>query len=57
MRSGAVLSELAERVRPVTLTREQRLPVLPALADILPGAGLRRGATVSIGSAVGVGGL
>ena len=43
-------------MRPVTLTREQRLPVLPALADILPGAGLRRGATVSIGSAVGVGG-
>jgi hypothetical protein len=51
MRSGAALSdlgELAERVRPVTLTREQRLPVLPALEDLLPGGGLRRGATVSV---------
>lgn len=59
MRRGVALSELdtlAERVRPVTLTREQRLPVLPAFEGILPGAGLRRGATVSIGSAAGVGG-
>lgn len=56
MRSGAArdqLGELAERVRPVTLTREQRLPVLPALEGLLPGGGLRRGATVSVGSAVG----
>ncbi len=50
------LGALAERVRPVTLTREQRLPVLPALEDLLPGAGLRRGATVSVGAAHGVGG-
>lgn len=60
MRSGVALStlgELAERVRPVTLTREQRLPVLPALEGLLPGAGLRRGATVSIGSPPGVGGV
>ena len=56
MRSGAALDqlgELAERVRPVTLTREQRLPVLPALEGLLPGGGLRRGATVSVGSSVG----
>ncbi len=59
MRSVAVLDvvgELAERVRPVTLTREQRLPVLSAFEGLLPGAGLRRGATVSIGAAAGVGG-
>jgi hypothetical protein len=59
MRSEAALKdlgELAERVRPVTLTREQRLPVLLALEGLLPGAGLRRGATVSIGSVPGVGG-
>ena len=59
MRSGAapdVVGELAERVRPVTLTREQRLPVLPVLEGLLPGAGLRRGATVSVGTAPGVGG-
>ena len=56
MRSEAArtsLGELAERVRPVTLTREQRLPVLPALEALLPGGGLRRGATVSVGSSVG----
>jgi hypothetical protein len=59
MRSGAArsaapqLEELAERVRPVTLTREQRLPVLPALEALLPGGGLRRGATVSVASSVG----
>ena len=55
MRSGAAVDveELAERVRPVTLTREQRLPVLPALEGLLPSGGLRRGATVSVGSSVG----
>ncbi len=52
----SALGELAERVRPVTLTREQRLPVLPALEALLPGAGLRRGATVAVGAAAGQGG-
>ena len=59
MRSGAAteqLGTLAERVRPVTLTREQRLPALPALEGLLPGGGLRRGATVSVGSSAGAGG-
>src|SRR5688572_8266448 len=59
MRSGAALDtmgELAERVRPVTLAREQRLPVLSAVEGLLPGGGLRRGSTVSIGTAAGVGG-
>ncbi len=51
-----MLGELAERVRPVTLTREQRLPVLPELEGILPGAGLRRGATVAVGAAPGASG-
>lgn len=50
------LAELAERVRPVTLTREQRLPVLPPLEGLLPGAGLRRGTTVSVRAAAGLGG-
>ncbi len=56
MRSGVALDqlgELAERVRPVTLTREHRLPVLPALEGLLPGGGLRRGSTVSVGSVAG----
>jgi len=47
------LRDLAERVRPVTLTREQRLPVLPALESLLPGAGLRRGQTVSVAATAG----
>ena len=50
------LAEIAERVRPVTLTREQRLPVLPELEGLLPGAGLRRGQTVSVGTAAGASG-
>jgi hypothetical protein len=50
------LGELAERVRPVTLTREQRLPVLPELESLLPGAGLRRGATVAVSAAPGASG-
>jgi hypothetical protein len=59
MRSGVALSdlgELAERVRPVTLHREQRLAVLPALDGLLPGGGLRRGSTVSVGSSAGASG-
>lgn len=53
---AADLAGLAERVRPVTLTREQRLPVLPALEALVPGGGLRRGSTVAVTEAEGVGG-
>ena len=42
------LVELRERVRPVTLTGEQRLPALPTLAEVLPGGGLRRGSVVAL---------
>lgn len=59
MRSGVALTDvpaLAERLRPTTLAREQRLPVVPAIEGLLPGRGLRRGATVSVGSAEGAGG-
>ena len=53
----ASLAEIAERVRPTTLARDQqRLPVLPSLEGLLPGAGLRRGATVAVGAAAGVSG-
>ena len=50
------MDALAERVRPVTLAREQRLPVLGPLEPLLPDGGLRRGITVSVGSAPGIGG-
>lgn len=49
----STLGALAERVRPVTLTREQRLPVIPALEPLLPGGGLRRGSTVSVVAGAG----
>ncbi|HLM62678.1 MAG TPA: hypothetical protein VK306_00135 [Acidimicrobiales bacterium] len=49
------LEVLAERVRPVTLARDQQLPVLPALAPLLPGGALRRGTTVAVGAATGLG--
>ncbi|HEX6238543.1 MAG TPA: hypothetical protein VFZ68_15185 [Acidimicrobiales bacterium] len=48
------LDALAERVRPTTLARDRRFPVLPALEPLLPGAGLRRGSTVAVGAAPGV---
>jgi hypothetical protein len=42
------LAEIAERARPVTLAREQRLPVLDPLTPLLPEGGLRRGAVVGV---------
>src|SRR4051794_7397459 len=50
------LTGLREQVRPVALAQQQRLPVLPAFEGLLPGAGLRRGSTVSVSAAPGVGG-
>lgn len=41
-------SGLPEPVRPVSLAGQRLLPVLPALAGLLPGGGLRRGSTVSV---------
>ncbi len=37
-----------QRVRPVTMAGHQLLPVTPAVAALLPGAGLRRGTTVEV---------
>jgi len=45
----AVLAELAERTRPVAASRTRLLPVLPALAGLLPDGALRRGTTVTVG--------
>ncbi len=39
---------LVSRIRPTTLAGTQRLPVLPALEPLVPGAGLRRGSTLAI---------
>ena len=51
---SVTLDALAERVRPVTLARDRQLPVLPPLEPLLPGGGLRRGATVAVGADTGV---
>lgn len=41
---------LAERVRPTAPSRARLLPVLPALAPLLPDGGLRRGTSVRCGA-------
>ena len=42
------LDELATRARPVALARDERLPVVPALEPLLPGAGVRRGSVATV---------
>jgi len=42
------LKELADRHRPVSMAEERTLPVIDALRPLLPGGGLRRGATVGV---------
>jgi len=44
----AALAMAAERARPVALAREHVVPVLPALAPLLPDGALRRGTTLAI---------
>lgn len=46
MFATADLRALAERVRPTAASRTRLLPVLPALAPLLPDRGLRRGTVV-----------
>jgi len=47
----AAAPELKNLARPVSLARERTLPVLPALTDLLPEGGLRRGSTVAVSGA------
>lgn len=47
MARAALAAELVEQIRPVTLARERRLPVVPALRDLIPGGGLRCGSTLA----------
>lgn len=48
------LRDAAQRARPVALAREQVLPVLDGLEEVVAGPGLRRGTTVAVTGAVGV---
>lgn len=47
MGRAALAASLVEQIRPTTLAREQRLPVVPALEPLIPGGGLRRGSTLA----------
>jgi len=47
-RRPSSLAEAVALARPVSLSAEQTLPVLPALAPLLPDAALRRGSTVAV---------
>lgn len=47
-RGRASLEDLGQRVRPVTLAAERSLPVLSALAPLLPDGALPRGASLSV---------
>lgn len=41
-------ADLASLIKPVSMAGDQLLPVLPALASLLPGGGLRRGSLVVV---------
>jgi hypothetical protein len=43
------LREIADQARPVTLAREQVLPVVPALQHLFPGGAVQRGITMAVG--------
>jgi hypothetical protein len=49
----AELRQVAERAAPVTLAREQTLPVLEALQPLLPDTGLARGSVVGVRGGAG----
>ncbi|MDP9072960.1 MAG: hypothetical protein M3N98_02085 [Actinomycetota bacterium] len=48
LRDAAGLAEVARWAQPVSMAGEQILPVLAALAPLLPEGGLRRGSTVTV---------
>ncbi|HEY6534026.1 MAG TPA: hypothetical protein VIY72_17080 [Acidimicrobiales bacterium] len=45
----AELRQVADRARPVTLAREQTLPLVPVLQPLLPDGALARGSSVAVG--------
>lgn len=47
-RRGGIDRALSARVRPTSDRRDQVLPLLPALAAVMPGGGLQRGAVVAV---------
>jgi len=51
----SIPADLRQRVRPLVSASSRTLPVLPALADVLPGASLRRGTTTLVSGPLGSG--
>ncbi|MEZ5381688.1 MAG: hypothetical protein R2754_07805 [Microthrixaceae bacterium] len=49
----ARVRQLAATLAPVSLSNERTLPVVPALAELLPAGGLARGSLVSVGGSCG----
>src|SRR5580692_11994792 len=54
--SGHISTTLAALARPTSSSRDQLLPVLPALAPLFPRGGLQRGGVVTVGTAGAAGG-
>lgn len=54
--TGTIAAGLAARVRPTSSSRDQLLPVLPALTPLLPRGGLQRGSVVVVGCGDGTSG-
>jgi hypothetical protein len=49
----ARVRQLSASLAPVSLASQQKLPVVAALAELLPGGGVARGSTVSVGGPCG----
>ena len=54
--SGHISTTLAVRARPTSSSRDQLLPLLPALAPLFPRGGLQRGGVVTVGIGDGTSG-
>ncbi len=52
--SGHVSAAVAARARPTSSSRDQLLPLLPALAPLFPRGGLQRGGVVAVGTGEGI---
>jgi hypothetical protein len=54
--SGHISAAVAARVRPTSSSRDQLLPLLPALTPLFPRGGLQRGGVVTVGAGDGTSG-
>ena len=54
--SGHISATVAARARPTSSSRDQLLPVLPALGPLFPRGGLQRGGVVTVGTGDGTSG-